>query len=392
MKGSLVNRNGHYSVILEDKDELTGKRRQKWIAVKGNYAEASKQMTRMVNDRNNGVFVKPSKTTIQAYLESWLKDTALPNMTPRNYEGYEFNANRYIIPVLGQITITNLKAQQIQKLCAEQQQLGHFRTAQYIYNTLNKSLKSAVKMGLLVRNPCEGVESPKVPKHEMQTMNKNDIHIFLEYARKSPYYALFYTDLFTGMRRSELLALRWSDVDLLLMHISINRTLHLMKYGTYKGQLIFKQPKTARSSRMIPITPSNAAVLREHLEARHKFLKSLDPNFDPGKDFDQNELVFCHYDGKPYQPDSISHAWLKLSRRTGLQKIRLHDARHSFATIHLGMGTHPKIVQEMLGHASIKTTLDTYSHVTPGLEQAAANRFDDVVTGKVQDKTQEAIR
>jgi integrase len=380
MKGSLVNRNGHYSVVLEDKDSVTGERKRKWIAVKGNFREATRQMTEMVNSYNNGLFVKPSKTTVKDYLEAWLKDAAFPNMTPRNYEGYEFNIKKYIIPAIGQITITNLKPQQIQNLCAEHQALGHYRTSQYIYNTLNKSLNVAVKMGTLVRNPCNGVESPKVPKHEMQTMNENDIHIFLEYARKTPYYALFYTVLFTGLRRSELLGLKWSDVDLLLMQISVNRTMHLMKYGTYKGQVIFKQPKTATSRRMISLTPSNAIILREHREAQDKLRASLDlsPTID-------DDLVFCQYDGKPYQPDSISHVWLKIARQTGLKGIRLHDARHTHASLMLKNGTHPKIVQERLGHASIKTTLDIYSHVAPGLQQAAASRFDDIVTGKVRD-------
>ncbi len=92
-----------------------------------------------------------------------------------------------------------------------------------------------------------------------------------------------------------------------------------------------------------------------------------------------DDLVFCRYDGKPWLPDSITHAWARLAKRTGLKGIRLHDARHTHASIMLKQGVHPKIVQERLGHASITITLDTYSHVAPGLQQAAANRFDDIV-------------
>jgi integrase len=136
---------------------------------------------------------------------------------------------------------------------------------------------------------------------------------------------------------------------------------------------------------LIDITPSNAIVLREHLEARKKFLKSINPEYDEKK-FDQNELVFCAPNGNPYQPDCISHYWSKLTKRTGLQGIRLHDSRHSHASILLKNGTHPKIVQERLGHASIETTLDTYSHVAPGLQAAAASSFDDIIAGKVKRK------
>jgi integrase len=109
----------------------------------------------------------------------------------------------------------------------------------------------------------------------------------------------------------------------------------------------------------VAVTPSNAAVLREHLKARKQYLKSINPKFDSEKDFDQNELIFCHYNATPWLPNTISHAWEKLAKRTGLQHIRLHDARHAFASIHLKRGTHPKIVQEMLGHSSIQITLDT---------------------------------
>ena len=391
MKGSFVSRNGHYYAVLEEKDQVTGKRKRKWRTLHGNYKEAIVEFNELVNSKNKGTYVEPSKTTLKTYLETWLQDTAYPNMTPHNYEGYEFQVNKYIIPALGQIGISDLTPANIQKLCAEHQKKGHHRTAQYIYYALNKSLNAALKQGIIVRNPCTGVECPKVPKKEMQTMNEKDMQIFLEYARQGEYYALFYTDLFTGMRRSELLALQWKDINLdpLNSQISVNRTLHFMRYGTYKGQMIFKQPKTAKSRRLISLTPSNAIVLTEHLEARKKFLKSLDAKFDPEKDFNQNELVFCKPDGNPYQPDSVSHAWMKIAKRTGLKGIRLHDARHTHASIMLKQGIHPKIVQERLGHASIETTLDTYSHVAPGLQAAAASAFDNIVTGKENAKKEE---
>lgn len=380
MRGSIVQRNGHYSIVLDEgRDPETGKRRQRWISVKGNKHEADRQLAELLNQVNNGTFLKPAKQTVKDYLESWLRDSALPNMTPRTYEGYEFNVRKYLISAIGNIHLTELKSQHIQHLIGEIQAAGHYRTAQYCFNTLNKSLSVAVKMGALSRNPVDGVEAPQVPRHEMQTMSESDLHIFLEYARESPYYALFYTDLFTGMRRSEALALQWkdTDTDLLLPQISVNRTMHVMRYGTYKGQLIFKQPKTAKSRRSIALTPSNAIVLREYREAQNKQRISLGL-----PELTDNDLVFCQWDGKPYQPDAISHAWMKLVRRCGLKGIRLHDARHTMASLWLKMGIHPKIVQERLGHATINTTLDLYSHVAPGLQAAAANQFDEVLQSK----------
>ena len=149
--------------------------------------------------------------------------------------------------------------------------------------------------------------------------------------------------------------------------------MHALRHGTYKGQTTFKQPKMTKSRRLIALSPSTALVLRKHKETQAKLRQSL------CLPFNATDLVFCKYNGEPLLPDTISHAWLKLTKHTGLKGIRLHDARHSHASLMLKQEIHPKIIQERLGHASIETTLDTYSHVVPGLQQAAANRFDDIV-------------
>ena len=230
-----------------------------------------------------------------------------------------------------------------------------------------------------MRNVCEAVDSPKTKHHEMKTMSESDIHIFLELSRPTPYYTLFYTILFTGMRRSELLALQWSDVDLLLCQVSVNRSMEYRHNATPEERITFKQPKTAKSRRQIALSPSNCIVLREHRESQEKQRLSL--NLPVLTDSD---LVFSHYDGSPLLPNSVTHAWIKLVRRCGLKGVRLHDARHTMATIMLKQGKHPKIVSERLGHASIAITLDLYSHVIPGLQQAAANKFDDIVLPKIK--------
>ncbi len=222
---------------------------------------------------------------------------------------------------------------------------------------------------MILRNPADAVEAPKVKRHEMRIMNESDIHILLEYAKDTPYYALFYTALFTGMRRSELLALRWSDIDLLLCQLSVTRTIHQL----HDGKIIFGQPKTGKSRRVVSLSPSTTLILKEHREQQITMRQSLELTLT------DDDLVFCQYDGKPLLPDSITHSWARLAKRVGLQGIRLHDARHTHASLMLKQGIHPKIVQERLGHASIQITLDTYSHVAPGLQQAAANRFDDIV-------------
>jgi len=209
----------------------------------------------------------------------------------------------------------------------------------------------------------------------MHPMTENDLSRFLYSAKQGNHYALFYTYLFTGMRRSELLAVRWRDVDLFGMQISVSRTMQYL--NRVKDHITFKEPKSKKSRRLISLSPSTALVLEEHRKAQEQMRESL--QLPPISD---NDLVFSHWDGKPLLPDSITHAWVKLVRKCGLKGIRLHDARHTHATIMLKQGVHPKVVQERLGHANISTTLDTYSHVSPGLQEAAARGFDDIIIPK----------
>lgn len=183
------------------------------------------------------------------------------------------------------------------------------------------------------------------------------------------------------MRRSELLALKWSDIDLLLCQLSVNRTIHQLN----SGDIAFRQPKTDKGRRLISLSPSTAILLREHRAQQELVCRML------GKSLADDELVFCQPDGNPLLPDSITHAWHNLAHRCGLDGIRLHDARHTHASLMLKQGIHPKIVQERLGHANIQITLDTYSHVAPGLQQAAALKFDEMFVSKHENEGIEKV-
>jgi len=203
----------------------------------------------------------------------------------------------------------------------------------------------------------------------MQTWDEHDIFCFLDIAKESPYYTLFYTALFTGMRRSELLALRWCDIDPVFSQVSVSRSLHQLKDGSY----IFTEPKSSKSKRTIALSPSAILLLKEHRE-KQKLEKEM--SGIPSTDHD---LLFSALEGKPLRPNTITRAWSMLANKAGIKPIRLHDARHTHASIMLKQGVHPKIVQERLGHSSITMTLDTYSHVAPGLQQAAAEGFNKMV-------------
>jgi len=392
MRGHIRKRGKNsYTIVLSlGLDPATGKRNQQWVSIKGTKKDAEKRLGELLHQLDTGAFAKPGKLTLGDYLDQWLKDYCQASLAPHTAQSYRFFIERHIKPALGRIPLTQLKPEHLQCLYTEKLSTGRrdgtgglgSRSVRYIHTTLHKALKSAVKMGMIVRNPADAVDAPKVKHHEMKVMSESDIHIFLEYAKSTPYYALFYTALFTGMRRSELLALRWSDVDLLLCQLSVSRTIHQL----HNGGIIFRQPKTDKGRRMIALSPSTAIMLREHQAQQEKTRQLL------GMTLSDDDLVFSQVDGKPLLPDSITHAWMTLAKRTGLKGVRLHDARHTHASLMLKQGVHPKVVQERLGHASIQITLDTYSHVAPGLQKAAAQRFDDIVIQDKKESSKEIVR
>ena len=163
-------------------------------------------------------------------------------------------------------------------------------------------------------------------------MNEDDMTRFLEAAKATPYYVLFYVALFTGMRRSELLALRWCDVDLLLCQAHITRSLHHLR----TGEIVFRPPKTAKGRRMVSLSPSTALLLQQHRDKQqaHRTMLGI-----PLKD---DDLIFTGLGWRPLLPDTISHVWAKLVKRVGLEHIRFHDARHTHASLMLKQGVHPR--------------------------------------------------
>jgi len=365
-----------YSIAVSlGKDATTGKYKYQWVRVKGTKKDAEKRLSELLYQLDNGTFMKPGKATLAEFLERWLKDYAWPNLAPRTAEGYESIIRRHIIPSLGNIVLTQLRPEHLQVYYTDKLNNGRCdgstglsaQTVRHHHTALHKALETAVQWGLLARNPANAVKLPSAQRPAMQTWNEDEVITFLEAARSTPYYALFHLALFTGMRRSEMLALRWADIDLFTGQIYVSRSLHVLK----GGEVVIRQPKSAKGRRMIALPPSVSLVLREYKDKQESIL------IQAGTALKEDDFVFSDLEGKPLLPNSVTHAWTKLVRKTGLKYIRLHDARHSHASLLLKQGVHPKIVQERLGHSSVQVTLDTYSHVAPGLQEAAATRFDE---------------
>jgi len=372
MRGHITKRGkDSYSIVISlGKASDTGKLRQQWVTVKGSKKDAEKRLGELLHQMDTGTMAKPGKTTLAEFLSRWLADYAKPNLSPRGFERYESIIRVHIAPSLGRIPLTQLRPEHLQKHYTAKLDSGLSpRTVRYHHVVLHKALQTALKWGLVSRNVADGVDIPHARRGEMQTWSEGEMSQFLEAAKDSQYYALFYTALYTGMRRSELLALRWQDIDFIYSQIYVSRGLHQLKDRSF----IFTQPKSERSRRTIALPPSAILTLKDYQERQILQCATL------GLPLAEDRLVFCQYDGKPLRPNTISRAWPMLAARAGVRVIRLHDARHTHASLMLKQGIHPKIVQERLGHSTIAITLDTYSHVAPGLQEAAAKRFDDAM-------------
>lgn len=227
----------------------------------------------------------------------------------------------------------------------------------------------------------DAVSPPRVHRAEVQFWTAVEVARFLEVIRDSLYYPVFYLALYTGMRRSELLGLRWSDVDLFLGQLSIDRGLHVVR----GGDVIFTQPKSTKSRRTVALSPATVLMLRDHkkeVQQRYNLF---------GVVLTDQDFVFAHMDGTPLLPNSVSHAWIRLVRIAGVKPISFHGARHTHASLMLKQGIHPKVVQERLGHSTIAITLDTYSHVAPGLQETAARRFDEALDAAYNEGVVETV-
>ena len=283
---------------------------------------------------DTGGYVMPTKGTLGEFLERWINDYAWPNTAPSTAEAYSIIVNRHLIPTLGAIHLTQLRPEHLQKYYANKLASGRHdgkgglsqKTVKHHHRLIKEALGHAVKWGLVARNVADAVDPPKPRRIEMMTLDEDEVHRFLQAAQDTPYYALFYTALYTGMRRGELLALRWENVDLYMATLSVVRSLYRQK----GGQFVISEPKTQRSCRMVDMTPDLAIVLRQH-KAQQEAQVTLFAMSTP-------DLVFSHFDGSPFDPSTVSHAFGKIIKKAGLPPVRLHDLRHTHATLMLKQG------------------------------------------------------
>ncbi|MFC1901372.1 tyrosine-type recombinase/integrase [Chloroflexota bacterium] len=378
MKGSIRKRSTKSWEVIYDLpvDSLTGKRRQKSQTIRGTKRDAERALREIISSVEQGSYVKPNKITTGDWLRQFLKDCASMSTTGRTQESYSSIVERHLIPALGRVPIAELHAQQIQNYYAEKISKGRAdgkgglsaRSVIYHHRILSKALSYAVKMGVVVRNVANDAEPPRADRKSMNTLSQEEIKRFLDAASKTEYYAFFATLLFTGLRRGELLVLRWRNLDLEKAKLMVVESGHKLDNGNY----IIKEPKTTKSRRTVVLPNPLMELLKAYRADQELWRVQL------GVTLNADDFVFIRPDGSANNPNAVTLAFHRIIKKAGLKKIRLHDLRHTHATMMLQANINPKIVSERLGHASIGITLDIYSHVLPGMQEAAMEQFDRI--------------
>jgi integrase len=363
--------------MLDIRHDESGQRRQQ---TKGGFRtrkECEAALTDILQRLQTGNFVESTRLTLAAFLDQFL-DSTRATVRPSTLAGYALLADVYIKPAIGSTPLQKLTPGQLNGLYADLLESGRrdgkgglsARTVRYVHVTLHRALGEALKWGLVTRNVAEAATPPKQgAAAPLRVWSAVELRAFLQYIESDFYHAPLLLAATSGMRRGEVLGLRWCDLDLAAGRIAVRQTLVALK-----GEIMFSTPKTAKGRRNVALDGKTVAVLKAHRR------QVLEDRLILGKGApDAEGLVFTAPDGSPINPESFSDHFTRLVKAAGLPLIRFHDLRHSHATLALSAGVHPKVVSERLGHSTVAFTLDVYSHSIPALQEDAAAKVAALV-------------
>jgi integrase len=371
MRGNITRRGKHSWRIKFDiePDPATGKRRVRTSTVRGKRSDAEAELTRLLNDANQGTLVDTSKITVEAHLWDWLDGKH--DLSPVTLERYREIIARGIVPTLGAIELQKLKPTHIKNWLTQMMRSGSrkggklsARTVRHHYRVLHASLQETVKLGLLARNVADSVDPPRVKADEVQILTGDQITAVLDALSGSRLHPIAALALATGMRRGELLALRWRDVDLNRASLKVGRSLEQTKAG-----MRFKEPKTRHGRRTVSLPPSAVAMLTRHRKSQ------LELRFQLGMGkHEPDALVFCNHDGTPISPNYLSIMWGR-----AVPQVTFHALRHTHASALIDAGLDVVKISRRLGHSSPVITLSTYAHLFHATDDGAAEAIEKVL-------------
>lgn len=369
MKGYLRKRGDTWSFTIDlPRDQLSGKRRQK---TKGGFKtkkDAQEALNNFIYELNHETYIENNKVTVGEYLSDWLIKRK-NEIRPTTYQSYENHINFYINPELGNIQLQILQSNQVQKFIDFLLEKYKPTTVQGTIKVLKKALNDAEISGLIKKNPIKHMKLPQNNEQSnFRTWSVEESNRFLIHSKNSRINIAYILAIYTGMRKGEVLGLRWRDVDFNARTISVLQTLNLIK-----GKLTFGKPKSKSSQRRISIPDYVIRKLLEHKEIQKQEKEIFSYAYN------DHDLVVAAENGQPIWPRNLQRNFNNLILQSNVPKIRFHDLRHTHATIMLLNGEHPKVVSERLGHNRIGITLDTYSHVLPDMQRESADNFAQIM-------------
>jgi len=374
-----MKRGSTWTYVLYLGRDASGKKQQKWVGGHRTKKEAEDALIEALERMRTGMWVDPGVTTLGEYLTEWLAAME-SNVVDTTFRAYEQSMRNWVMPRLGSVRLAEVSPMHLRSLQTELLRDGRVdgkgglapRSVASCRRVLSQALKDAVRWGLLIRNPMDAVDPPRVVDAEMVTWSDTQARSFLDAVASDRLYAMWVLFLTTGVRRGELAGLRWGDVELDRATMAIVRN----RVSAGRGKAVSThQPKTRRGRRNVALDVTSVEVLRAHRAAQFEERLRLGPAWvDSG-------YVFCGIDGAALHPDTITATFKSIIRNLDVPQIRLHDLRHTSATLALKAGIHPKVVSERLGHATVSITLDLYSHVLDGMQAEAAEQIGAVVFG-----------
>lgn len=327
--------------------------------------EVREQLTIILRAQQKGTLMIVPSQTVAQYLSRWLDD-AKHGVRVRTFECYELNVRR-LIPHIGKLRLSALTPAHVQATYTALLDSGlSRRSVELAHSVLHRALHQAVQWRLLGYNATEAVSVPRPERHEMKTLTEEQVRQLFVTSTEDRFHALYVLLATTGLRLGEALGLKWEDIDFNAGRIAIRRALQ-RQHG---AGLVLVEPKTERSRRTVHLADGTVVSLREQRR------QQLEERLAAGPVWQGMGLVFATVSGKPIDAWRVNESFRKALERANLPKIRVHDLRHTAATLLLAQGTHPKVVQELLGHSTITLTLDTYSHVIPALHEEVAAKMN----------------
>ena len=376
-----------WSFTVDTGRDAEGRRKQRSRTGFRTEREAQRVLRELLASLDGGTYVDSSSTTLAQYLrDEWLPSTAPPRTKWDTWNDRRQNLETYVLPRIGGVELQKLNAAHLNRLYADLLRDGRTRTqgglsptsVRRIHAMLRKALRDAVRWGLAERNATELADPPSMRvvqssrRRSMRTWTEEELRSFLSSTRGTERGAMWLFAASTGVRRSELLGLRWSDVDLKAATATIRQTV----VEGADGHRPEEDQKTATSARTIHLDRRTVEVLRAHRAVQARLRLAA------GEVWEDHDLVFTRSNGAWWNPDSVTNAFRREVKAAGVKLIRLQDVRHTHASLLLKAGVNPKVVSERLGHSSVAFTLDTYAHVMPGMQPDAAEMFMKIVLGE----------